>query len=232
MTYAQLSICPVIVGRDRDLARGMEVLHTATAGRGGLLFISGEAGMGKSRMLRELSARADGLGFRVLVGVCQEHDRAFPFAPFLDAVRQFVHSAPAEAVDRLLGADRPTLARLLPELGVGGPPAVPLPPEQEKRCLFEAFVGLLTRFARDGGPLLLALEDVHWADETTLELLQLLPRRLAQVSVAIVLTARSDELESALGHWLAYLERNRLIDRLDLAPLTAPQTVRLIEATI
>jgi DNA-binding CsgD family transcriptional regulator/tetratricopeptide (TPR) repeat protein len=232
MAITQPRICPIVIGRERELAFGTQLLDEARRGKGTLLLLGGEAGVGKSRLLRELTGGGSRTGFRLLVGVCQEHDRDFPFAPFLDAFRQYAYSATPAEVAALVGTDRAIFSRLLPELGLTERDILPpLPPEQEKRCIFEAFVGLLTRLARDS-PLLLALEDLHWADETSLELLQLLPRRLATAPVMIVATARDDEPGSAFAHWRVYLERNRLMARVDLVPLTGPETTRMIEATL
>lgn len=232
MTFAQPRMCPIIVGRDRELAFGAQLLRETAAKHNRLLLISGEAGVGKSRLLREITAYATHDGFRLLAGVCQEHDHDYPFAPFLDALRQYMHGLSSSDVAALAGPDQAIFARLLPELGLAEQENTPfLPPEQEKRCIFEAFVGLFTRLTR-GAPLLLALEDLHWADETSLELLQLLPRRLVAAPLLIAATARTDEPTHRLTHWLAYVTRNRLVAQLALSPLDGTETACMIEATL
>src|SRR4051812_5359952 len=216
MAYIQPRTCPVVIGRERELAVGARFLEEAASGHATFLLLTGEAGVGKGRMPRQGRETASRAGFRLLIGICQEHDRDFPFAPFLDAFRQHIRSMAPDAVAAIVGPERAIFARLLPELGLierDVPP--PLPPEQEKRCIFEAFVSLFTRLAREA-PLLVALEDLHWADATSLDLLQLLPRRLAEARVMIAAPARDDEPVSAVAHWYSYLERNRLVTRLDL----------------
>ena len=237
MKQAQPHVCPIIVGRDQELAFGARVLSEVAAGRSTFLLVTGEAGIGKSRLAQALTASATDAGFRVLAGVCHEHDRDLPFAAFLDALRQQLHgtatNTPTNGIADLLGVDGGVFARLLPELGPAGEESLApaLPPEQEKRRLFEAFVDLFTRLVHVQ-PLLLSLEDLHWADATSLELLALLPRRLQGAPLLILTTARSDEPGSALDHWLAALQRGRRVTQLPLKPLTGPEVARMIEATM
>ncbi len=225
-------ICPIIVGRDHELAAGARLLAEAAAGQGRLVLISGEAGIGKSRLADVLGDAATRDGFRRLVGVCQEHDRTYPFAPLLDAFRQHLRHTGGPAAARLFGPDAPLFARLLPELvpPVAAPVAL-LPPEAEKRRLFEAFARMFARLAR-AAPLLVVLEDLHWADEATLDLLHLLSRRLADARVLVLLTARSDEPGAPLAHWRGYLARARHITPLDLVPLTRADVEGMIAATV
>ena len=224
--------CPIIVGRDDELTLGARLLAEAASGRGRFLLLSGEAGIGKSRLAYALGESATATGFGRLVGVCQEHDRAFPFAPLRDALRQHLRRSGAPGAARLFGTDYPLFARLLPELApTDTPPMPPLPPEEEKRRLFEAFARLFARRAHTA-PLFLTLEDLHWADEATLDLLHLVPRRLADARVCMVLTARSEELGDPLVHWRGYLTRNHLITALDLAPLSREDVGGMIAATM
>src|SRR3954452_6129915 len=174
MAYIQPRICPVVIGRERELAVGARLLEEAASGHATFLLLTGEAGVGKRRMLREVTETASRAGFRLLVGICQEHDRDFPFAPFLDAFRQHIRGMAPDAVAAIVGPERAIFARLLPELGLierDVPP--PLPPEQEKRCIYDAFVSLSPRLAREA-PLLVAQEVLHWDYATSLELLKLL----------------------------------------------------------
>lgn len=224
-------ICPIIVGRDAGLARSAELLSAASDGDGTLLFISGEAGIGKSRFARALVETARWRGFSVLIGACQEHDRDFPYAPFLDALRRLLHHGGTEDLVALLRAEGGAIARLLPELDAAQVAPPTLPPEHEKRRIFEAFVHLFIRFAA-GRPLVVVVEDVHWSDATSLELLHLLARRLQSARVLFVVTARSDEPGSDLDHWLGSLQRNRLVTEERLAPLAETDVARMIGAIL
>jgi len=221
-----------LFGRDRECAIGAAILSEAAASRAALLLVSGEAGVGKSRLTQAIADTAQRMDFASLVGVCQEQDRDYPFAPFVDALRQWLHDAGADTVRPLLGEERHALVQILPELGGSEPAALPpLSPEQEKRRIFESLVTLLTRLCGER-PLLLTLEDLHWADATTLELLRLLPRRLAHGRLLILATMRTDEPDSTLDHWLATLQRNRLLTRLDLPPLAEPDVAQMVEALL
>ncbi|MBI2171157.1 MAG: AAA family ATPase [Chloroflexi bacterium] len=209
--------CPVLVGREAELAKLNDVLHTAIGGRCVLAAVTGEAGVGKSRLLRE--AAAAGREFQVLAGYCREQDRDYPFAPFVEALREHLRRSGA-AVRIPPGPENHALASLLPELATHLPsPPLELPPEQEKRRRFEAVTALL-RHLTARQPILLLLEDLHWADTTSLELLELLTRRLATDRVAIIATARTDEPGSTFGSALVRLRRERLLDvEIALEPL-------------
>ena len=221
-----------LIGRDHECALSAQLLTAAAAGECALLLVSGEAGIGKSRLARACVDAAQAMDFTLLAGMCQEQDRDYPFAPFVDALRQWLHDAGADTVHALLGEQRHVLTQILPELSLPETTIVPpLSPEQEKRRIFEAFVMLLARLcARQ--PLLLTLEDCHWADATSLELLRLLPRRLARTRLLIVATTRTDEPASMLHHWLATLQRNHSLTRLDLPPLAEPDVARMVEALL
>jgi len=224
--------CPIIIGRDDELTTGTRLLAEATNAQGQFVLISGEAGIGKSRLARAIGETAVATGFQRLVGVCQEQDRAFPFAPLRDALRQQLRRTGTPGAARLFGADYPLFAHLLPELvRTDATLMPPLPPEEERRRLFEAFARMFTRLAR-AAPLFIVLEDLHWADEASLALLHLLPRRLAETRICAVLTARNDEPGDPLAHWQGYLTRNHLITTVDLAPLTRAHVTQVITATM
>jgi DNA-binding CsgD family transcriptional regulator/tetratricopeptide (TPR) repeat protein len=211
--------CPILVDREADLAALDALLVEANAARGRLVLVAGEAGAGKSRLAREVADRAAAAGFRILGGACSERDHDFPFAPFVDALHQYRVEAPVEIAPRG-GSEREILADLLSqmrngvELSAGHGP----PPDQIKRRLFET-IG--TSFARLAArqPLLVVLEDLHWADPTSLELLELLPRRIAASRVLILATARSDEPAPDWQRTLTSLHRARAVVELTLAPL-------------
>ncbi len=230
MSRLRSSTCPIIIGRDAELARGAELLSAVSEGEGTLLFVTGEAGVGKSRLVQALVETAQWRGFHALVGVCQEQDRSYPYAPFLDALQHLWGQSSAEERAAHLRVEEAAIARLFPELGVGEPEQVMLPPEQEKRRIFEAFVHLFIRFAARQ-PLIIVIEDVHWADATSLELLHLLSRRIRTTRLLLVVTARSDEPGNTLDHWLGSLQRNRLVNTERLTPLAEPDVARMI-ATI
>lgn len=211
-----------LVGRSQELAVLLAHLEAARERMAGTALLSGEAGIGKSRLVGETKASATRQGFHILEDACFEPDRSLPYAPILDLLRAVLVGRDAEDAAALLGPSAPEIATLLPELA-GRLPSAPihpsLDPEQEKRRLFEA---LSTFFIHQtaGVPLLVILEDLHWSDDTSLELLLTAARRLVGHPVLLLLTYRSDEMHPSLSHLLAELERHRLAVHVRPARLT------------
>jgi len=233
MPISSSQVCPVLVDREVELAALDSLLGEASAGRSRLAVLAGEAGAGKSRLVREVVPHATARGFQLLAGGCLERDRDYPFAPVVDALRQRLMATPT-APHAILGPQREVLAELLPELRTHAAPSgpePPLPPEHGKRRLFEAIAALLARLA-DRQPLLVVLEDLHWADATSLELLEVLPRRLASARLLILGTARADEPNPDLRRCLATLRRARALVELSVEPLGEAGVGRMLEALL
>jgi DNA-binding CsgD family transcriptional regulator len=231
MPVSSPQVCPVLVERETELVILDDLLTEAQRGQGRLAVLVGEAGAGKSRLVREIVPPAARRGFQLLMGSCAERDRDYPFAPIVDAFRQRLIGTPAEP-RALLGSQTEALAELLPELG--GNAAIrsaveSLPPEHAKRRLFEAISATLARLAGQQ-PLLVVLEDLHWADPTTLELLEVLPRRLAASRLLMLGTARPDEPNPDLRRCLATLRRARSLVEVAVEPLSKEGTGRMLEA--
>jgi DNA-binding CsgD family transcriptional regulator/tetratricopeptide (TPR) repeat protein len=220
-----------LVGRHAELAVLREQQHAVWQGTGSAVVISGEAGIGKSRLVHEISRQCaspppppDGAGVRSLRCQCFEPDRALPYAPIVDLLRTWLgRCTPAEVAGHL-GSDAPALATLLSACGISiaPPPPVPtLPPEQERLRLFHTLVGLFTRLAAST-PLLVVVEDLHWSDDTSLDFLLHLIRRVHSVPLLLLLTYRSDEVTPSLQHMLALLDRERLALEIILQRLALP----------
>jgi DNA-binding CsgD family transcriptional regulator len=210
-----------LIGRREELAIILDCLETSTNGSGGAVLITGEAGIGKSRLVVEAQAHAVQRGCRCLSGSCFDGDRVLPYAPFLDLLRSAIGGATGASLRELLGITAPELVSLLPELAPRLPevdPAVAAEPEQHKRRLFHALAQFLGALARQQ-PLVLVLEDLHWADDTSLEFVPLLLRQVVALPVLVLLTYRSDELRPPLAHLLAELNRGRLALDVPLARL-------------
>jgi len=213
---ASRSISPVFVGRDRELDTLDSALRGVTEGQPAVVVVGGEAGVGKSRLVEEFLDRARLDGARVLVGGCAElGEDGLPFTPVVMALRSLLRDLPPGRLDELVGAGRDDLARLLPELGETAPE--PFLGELSRGRLFEILVDLLERLGREQ-PLVLVLEDLHWADRSTRELLGFLTRTLRASAVLLVATFRSDELRRGhpLRAFLAELDRVRIVDRVEL----------------
>ncbi|MBF6614267.1 MAG: AAA family ATPase [Chloroflexi bacterium] len=218
-------LCPVMIGRQREVDVLTQLWQLVPSGRGQTVLIAGEAGVGKSRLLAELVEWAGQQDWMVLVGHCFPPDVNFPYAPLLDALRSYFHSLSPREIASCLGPYAPELVKLLPELARVLPdvqPSPPVEPQAEKRRLFESIYSFLAA-ASTKRPLLLALEDLHWSDETSLELLHLLARRISHNPILLVATYRLDEPVARPGtRWLrqiADLERERLATEVRLDPL-------------
>src|SRR6476660_9763624 len=166
-------VCPTLIGREPQLAGLRRVLTRAREGHGGVALIVGEAGVGKSRLLRAMTDEARGAGFFVLSGACFEAERSIPYAPLLDIVRLFAGAASPALVAHVLAPAASELVTIFPELAPLLPDAKANPtidPESNKRRLFHALAQVITQLARTQ-PVLLTFEDVHSSDDATLELL-------------------------------------------------------------
>jgi DNA-binding CsgD family transcriptional regulator len=222
------------VGRTEELRRLLGLLERAERGRPAVGLIAGDAGVGKTRLLDELAARAEGRGVRVLVGGCMEvGDVGLPYVPFVDAFRD-LGSRPGEAeVAAPLAAALPSLGRLLPELATGSGPPPPPGDGFERVQLFDGVLSLLVRLS-ELAPLLLVIEDLHWADQSTRDLLAFLIRTLRGGRVALVASYRSDELHRRhpLRPLLAELVRVPDLERIDLAPFGRVELAEHLQAMV
>jgi class 3 adenylate cyclase len=190
----QRAFSPVLVGRQEELSQLEDALLSANRGDGRFVLLAGEAGIGKTRLATELAQRARKLGCDVLWGSCSEAELALPYLPFVEAVGNHLGEQDPAVVRAELGPSAGELAQLFPQLGEG-PPGRPVgDPAQAKLRLFESVVTLLELWARDRG-LLLVVDDLHWADSSTRELVDYAARRLVRSRVMLLATYRSDELD-------------------------------------
>jgi len=213
---------PMFVGRAAELDRLLGLLDRAEGDRPAVGLVAGDAGVGKTRLLAELAGRAEKRGARVLVGGCMEvGDVGLPYVPFVDAFRDLgVRPGEAELAVPMVAAI-PSLGRLLPELGGERTPSSPPGDGFERVQLFDGVLTLLTRLS-ELAPLLLIIEDLHWADSSTRDLLAFLVRTLRAGRVAVVASYRSDELHRRhpLRPLLAELVRVPDLERVELAPFS------------
>ena len=176
-------VCPVQIGRDSQLDALRLLADGVAAGSGQTVLVAGEAGIGKSRLAREL---ADGLGpagWMVLQGSCFERDRAQPYGPLAELLRHALGSPPPPVVLEHLGLHAIDLARVLPELRRMLPSNVELEwtsPQHDRRHLFQVIGDVLVDVATRA-PLLLIVEDLHWADDASLDFLSSFARTLARL---------------------------------------------------
>ena len=223
-----------IVGRERELASLLSGLDEAAAGRGRLMFlVSGEPGIGKTRLADEIAAVAETRGLAVLLGHCFEEE-AVPFLPFVEMLERFVERIrEPEQLRRELAEEGPELARLLPKLRrilPDLPPPLDLPPAQARRHLFNCFFDFAARIASQQ-PTLMIVEDLHWADDdSTLSLLDHLARRLSDLPLMLLGTYRDAEadLSRGLAKTLEDLLRGRPATRMKLKGLPRDEVATML----
>jgi DNA-binding CsgD family transcriptional regulator len=213
----------VMVGREEPLGALSAALASTRAGEGSVVVVGGEAGAGKTRLVAEFLERNEGV--TRLVGGCLELGQAvMPLAPLAGILRQLARDLGDERAVELIG---PELAGFLPGRGL-----VALDPHWTGQLgMFEAFRDVLAQLAADR-PVVVVVEDLHWADRSTLDLLIWLTRNLPESGVLVVATYRSDEMRRShpLRPVLAELGRLPHVVRVNLEPLTERQVAELLSA--
>jgi DNA-binding SARP family transcriptional activator/tetratricopeptide (TPR) repeat protein len=219
------------VGREAELEALKQAWQIAKRGSRRIVLVAGEPGIGKTSLVGELAAEAHAEGGIVLYGRCDE-DVGFAFQPFVEALRAYVAACPPDVVRAQAGRGAAELARVLPELAELMPDAVPpARPDAalDQYLMFEAVINFLAEVSRTA-PLLLVLDDLHWAARPTLLLLRHLVRSPPAMQVCVVGTFRDTELPRShpLLEMLADLRREPGIERHALAGLSAEQVEDLL----
>jgi class 3 adenylate cyclase/tetratricopeptide (TPR) repeat protein len=226
-----------LVGRDSEQADLRRAVDEAMAGHGGLAVVAGEAGVGKSRLVAEIGGEAEARAMRVLTGHCVEMDSVPPYLPYVEMIEQVISSPRSPlALREALGDVAPEIARIAPALRrlfPNIPEPLELPPELARRYLWNSFRDFVARGAQTQ-PLLLVLEDLHWADDYTLLLTEYLAPLLPEMPVRIIGTYRDDEIDIShpLSHVISQLGRRRLIDRISLRRLSFGNVRAMVEALV
>lgn len=217
---------PIFVGRRSETEVLGSAVLAAGEGRPSMTFVGGDAGVGKTRLVREVQKQVSAQDGFTLRGECLALSGEFPYAPIVGALRD-AGSGLAPAIERLAPESRSEIGRLMPEIAVelAGESSSP-----NQGRLFERLL-LLLRHLGDEAPVLLVVEDGHWADASTLDFLSFLARNLSTERVAVVVTFRPDALEPRhpLRLALSELGRSENVQRLTLAPLQSAEIKHLVE---
>jgi DNA-binding NarL/FixJ family response regulator len=225
-------VSPVLVGRQTETEALSDVLQRVIAGEPATVLVGGEAGVGKSRLVHELIGQARSAGVRVLVGGCVELDGGgMPFAPLVDMLRTLASDLQAEELGTVFGSARGEIGRLVPELDDGH--AQPPGGDRDPARVLELILGVIGRLAAQQ-PLMLAFEDVHWADRATLDLIALLVAGSSGRRLLLVFTVRSDELHRShpFRRMAARWEQQRVVERMELDRLESRDVAGQIEAIL
>src|SRR3954471_9712143 len=231
---ARTLVSPVFVGRKTELAALTATLEAALAGDPAIVLLSGEAGVGKTRLVEEAAGRATAAGARVLAGSCIEMGgEGLPFGPLAQVLRALMRETSPEELDAFIGPARSELAQVLPDLDPDSAPRTSPLGEGGTARLLELVVGVIARIAADR-PLMFVIEDLHWADRSTLDLVALLVRALRTDRVLVVVSFRSDELHRShpLRPLVTEWERVRAVQRIELDRLDRQEVARQLEAIL
>ncbi len=244
----KLSVCEVVyeaertatlfartpfAGRHDELERLARRLEAAGSGSGGLVLLVGEPGIGKTRILEEFTARARSRGAQVVWGRCFEGELSRPFGPFAEAIVTYAKESDIELLRQEIGSFGGVVAKIAPELRERLPdlaePAA-LAPEEERHRLLDAVAQVLWVVSRRA-PLVLVLDDLHWADGGTLVLLRHLARFLRHQRVLLLGAYRDEELDRRhpLGEALVALRREVELERIALSGLDPEAVTELLE---
>jgi predicted ATPase len=214
------------VGREEELRQLIGALSETWRGRGSVAALIGQAGIGKTRLIEKLSARASQDGGLVLIGRASASAQLLPFGPWIEIIRDAT-PPDGEVLAALDPSFRAELAPLVPKLATGSPHGSALSGPQVH--LFETVTDFLTRLA-SRRPLLLVFEDLQWADESSLRLLSFVSRHLDAAPLLIVATTRDPTPSSMLAEVLNELQREDRLRIVPLAPLAPAERLALLRA--
>ena len=227
----------VFVGREGELDEMRSMLEGALGGQGQLLLLTGDPGIGKTRTAEQLATYAAVRGARVHWGRCHESEGAPPFWPWSEAIRSYVMQADPVGLRWQLGSRAADIAQIVPELAerlgdIGEPKAIDSDSEQARFRLFDSVATFLGGASRSR-PLVLVLDDLHWADEPSLLLLRFVARRLAGTGLLVIGTYRDVELgrHHPLAETLADLAGVDATRRIALRGLDSAAIASYIELT-
>lgn len=229
-------IAPTLIGRDGPMQTIAALCDAVQAGEAApqTLLVSGEAGIGKSRLAAAARERLGRQGWHVLSAAAAEADQSQPLGVLVTLLHRICSHFPPETIAATLGPAAPIVARLLPELSpfFAAETAAEMAELPHLQRLFFAGLGALCTRMADAAPLLIAVDDAHWSDPTSLVGLYELMRRLRGKPIVFFLTARPAAPTHALAGLITQLQRERALHELPLAPLNREELDLLVQITL
>jgi class 3 adenylate cyclase/tetratricopeptide (TPR) repeat protein len=225
---------PPFVGRDTQMRVLRDHLTAALDGHGSVVLVGGEPGVGKTALVRQLISEAERRGALSVFGRCYESEGTVAYAPFVEMLEQALSVMPADVIMEDMGDSAPEVARMVPELRRRFPEIpepLDIPPDQQRRYFFNAVSDFIARGAQRF-PLVLVIDDVHWADESTLLLTEHLASRIANERVLAIGTYRDVELEVSrpLAASLERMVRAHTVDRIHLSRFDSGGVADVLQA--
>src|SRR5262245_10349453 len=220
------------VGRSEERATLRRLVERAMAGSGSVALIAGEAGLGKTRLVDEIALEARARGMFVVRGQCHDMEGAPPYLPFVEAIEYGLTVSARDVFRAAMGEAGPEIARFVPKVRVAFPdlpPPLALPTDQARHYMFESVCDFFARAAAIQ-PLLIVLEDLHWADESTTQMLQSVARRADRSALLVIGTYRDVDLVP--GHpmmrAIEHLSRLPALTRIALKRLSAAEVAEIL----
>lgn len=225
----------VFVGREKEMEELKGYVDDALSGRPKLVMLVGEPGIGKTRITEEVSTYARMRNAQVLLGRCYETEGAPSYWPWIQLIRSYVHERPAETLTSEMGPGAGNIAQVVSEVAekLPGLPQPPdLDPEQARFRLFDS-VAVFLRNASNNKPIVIVIDDLHWADKPSLLLLQFLARELGTTRLLTLGTYRDVELgrHHPLAQMLSELAGEHAVTRITLRGLEEEDVARFVELT-
>ncbi|MCI4352669.1 MAG: AAA family ATPase [Thermoplasmata archaeon] len=224
-----------LVGREPEVAILRRSADSAAGGNGRVVLLSGDAGIGKSRLAQEIAGIAEHAGFTVLQSRALPGELSAPYAPWVDLAREYLRNAPPQLMYRVSGNYGGEIVKLVPELAerIGPTPSLHTSGVDEARIRFFEGVSQLFQNIAKEAPLLVVVDDLHWADGASLRLLQYLARKLKGHRILLIGTFRETELEEnpVLSDVLSDLNRERLTESIPVKNL-GPKDVEAMVAAV
>jgi len=225
-----------LVDRTEEMNALKEAVYRAVHGEGGLVFVHGEAGIGKTRLVRELGAYARSRGVQVLYGRCPalfRMDGVPPYILWKEVIKDYLETCTSEQLYRVIGSFPAEVAKLVPELSQKLrtiPQSFPISPEQEQNRLFEAVSQFITNISRET-PLLVVLDDLQWTDPSSLLLMHYLARGVQKTSLLLLGAYRSTDIDDKhpLTPVLTELNRERLPQEIQLKRMSFSDVTEMIK---